>query len=84
MAAPSRRAAAVVGASLIALLAWILYDSSPEQQREAKLMLGPMPIRHGGRAEFERPHDGMLPRLHVVGGRVFNGEPSTRTHELRT
>ena len=74
----------VLGSSLFALiLAWSLYDRSSGQQHEAKLMLGPMPIRHGGRAELERPHDGMLPRLHVIGGRVFNGAPITRIHELR-
>eukprot|EP00316_Scyphosphaera_apsteinii_P016791 CAMPEP_0119307218 /NCGR_PEP_ID=MMETSP1333-20130426/7776_1 /TAXON_ID=418940 /ORGANISM="Scyphosphaera apsteinii, Strain RCC1455" /LENGTH=202 /DNA_ID=CAMNT_0007310711 /DNA_START=87 /DNA_END=695 /DNA_ORIENTATION=+ len=64
----------------VAMSFWLAYDAHALQSfASARLLLGPFALGHSGWAELEK-HHGQLPRLRVVGGRVFDVEALVATY----
>ena len=74
----TRQLAAALAVGVAALVWWLglrgaADELSADVSSSARLLLGPSPLGHGGRIELERAQGpGTLPRLRVVGGRVFD------------
>jgi GR25 family glycosyltransferase involved in LPS biosynthesis len=63
--------AGAAGTSLLDLPDWL---DAPEigSRDPARLLLNTRLLGHGGHIELEKPRDGMLPRLRLTGGRVYD------------